>query len=264
MSSLGRGVMAIPGVRAAGRFVADWVDLQWSLLVGQLRDVAPLARGRLLDVGCGEKPYESLFAPFVVEYIGVEHEATFTATEASSRRGKPDVLYDGLRLPFEDETFDTLLSIQVLEHTPKPGDLLAEMARVVKKGGLLILSAPFSFRLHEEPHDYYRYTPHGLRAMCKTAGFEVTEIRPQGGLWSVLAHKVNTFLAFRVGALEGVTQAMGKLGHEDARPTIPRFWVLPLVAPIMGCASAAARVMDRAVPDETEALGYLVLARRAL
>jgi SAM-dependent methyltransferase len=198
----------------------------------------------------------------VTEYVGVEHEATFTATDASSRAVKPDVLYDGTRLPFDSESFDTVLSVQVLEHTPKPNELLAEMARVLKPDGILILSAPFSFRLHEEPHDYFRYSPHGLRVMCEAAGLEVTETRAQGNLWSLLGHKLNTFLAFRVGALQGLAQSMGKLGHEETRKGKVRYWTLPVVAPMMGCVSAAARVMDWAVPDTTEALGYLVLARR--
>ena len=71
-------------------------------------------------------------------------------------------------------------------------------------GGLLILSAPFSFRLHEEPHDYFRYTPHGLRSMLTGAGLEVEEIRPQGDLWSVVGHKLNSFLAFRVARMGSV------------------------------------------------------------
>ncbi|AUX20505.1 uncharacterized protein SOCEGT47_009770 [Sorangium cellulosum] len=79
---------------------------------------SPRARGRLLDVGCGDKPYERLFRPHVREYLGVEHQATFGATAAVSR-GEADVLYDGARLPFPDASFDTVLSVQVLEHTPE-------------------------------------------------------------------------------------------------------------------------------------------------
>ena len=75
-----------PRARLAAREVSDWIDLQWSLLVEQLRAVAPQASGRLLDVGCGNKPYEHFFRPFVSEYIGVEHEATFSETSASLPR----------------------------------------------------------------------------------------------------------------------------------------------------------------------------------
>src|SRR5207253_2033321 len=117
--------------------------------VRALQVVAPQARGKLLDVGCGDKQFERIFRPYVDQYIGIEHEATFSATAANLGASRPDYVYNGNRLPFEDASFDTVLSIQVLEHTPNPGQLISEMARVLKKDGTLILAAPFSFRLHE-------------------------------------------------------------------------------------------------------------------
>ncbi|MDP9149844.1 MAG: class I SAM-dependent methyltransferase [Myxococcota bacterium] len=244
------------------RGVSDWVDLQWSLLVDDLKLVAPIARGRLLDVGCGEKPYEAIFRPYVTEYIGIEHEATFALTSASGRGG-PDLAYDGKTLPFPDASFDTILNVQVLEHTPDPQRLIDEMSRVLRRDGRLIVTAPFSFRLHEEPHDYFRYSPHGLRSMLGKAGLEVVDLHAHGGLFSVLAHKINTFLAFRLGRLEGMSQGMGKLGHERQAAAPPRYWALPVVLPTMATLSAGARVMDRAFPEPTEALSFLVVARKS-
>jgi len=254
-------LLAHPRARQAARGVSDWIDLQWSLLIEQLRAVAPRARGRLLDVGCGNKPYEHLFRPFVSEYIGVEHSATFGETSAS-QAGGPDVFYDGVSLPFEDASFDTVLSVQVLEHTSEPQRLLEEMSRVLRHDGLMILNAPFSFRLHEEPHDYFRYTPHGLRAMCQKAQLEVVEIRPQGGFGSVIGHKLNSLLGLRLARVQGLAQSLGKLGHEASSQSPPRFWLLPVVFPTMAVISAAARVFDRCVAESTEALSFLVLARK--
>jgi hypothetical protein len=136
------------------------------------------------------------------------------------------------------------------------------MGRVLKKAGILILNAPFSFRLHEEPHDYFRYTPHGLGEMCRRAGLRVIEALPQGLLFSVLAHKLNSFLAFRVANMDSLMQEMGKLGHEERASGRPRLWTLPVVIPAMLEISAAARVLDWLAPDETEALSYLVLANK--
>jgi SAM-dependent methyltransferase len=251
-----------PAVRRLVRGAADWVDLQWSLTVNDLRAAGPRARGRLLDVGCGCLPYEQVFAPYVSEYVGLEVEATFSETAAAFNSRQPHVYYDGERIPFESGTFDTVLSIQVLEHTPDPQHLLGEMARVLRPGGLLILSVPFSFRLHEEPHDFYRFTPHALRHMCAKAGLDSIEVRAQGSLWSVLGHKLNSFLAFRVGDMAAISQALGKLTQEPERPASSRLFLLPAIVPAMVLISAAARVLDRAVPDATEALSYLVIARR--
>jgi len=250
-----------PAIRVA-RSVADWVDLQYSLLLAQIARAAPKASGRLLDVGCGDKPYKSIFGPYTSEYIGIEHEGVFPSTHASSAEGRPDLYYDGHRLPFEDKSFDTVLSVQVLEHTPKPQSLLNEMARVLRPGGLLILSAPFSARLHEQPHDYFRYTPHGLRSMCEEAGLDVTEIWNQGNIWSVIGHKLNSFLAFRVAESQSMAVRMGKLKHEGkGSPMGGRPWLLPVVVPAMVGIAGFARVLDRVVPDPTEALSYMLFAR---
>jgi SAM-dependent methyltransferase len=254
-------MLASPLVQRALRSASDWIDLQWSLLWSLLAQVAPQAHGRLLDVGCGQKPYEELFRPHVSEYLGIEHEATFERTSASMSDKKPDLYYDGLRLPFDDRAFDTVLSVQVLEHTPDPGLLLSEMSRVLRADGTLILSAPFDFRLHEEPHDYFRYTPHGLRALCEKVGLEIVEVHKHGNLWSILAHKLNSYLAFRVARLGGLAQAVGKLSHEGPAEATTLIWTLPLVAPMMLGLSAGARVMDRLLPEPDEGLGFLIIAR---
>jgi SAM-dependent methyltransferase len=251
-----------PLVKKWLRAVSDWVDLQSSLIDTALREVAPLSRGRLLDVGCGNKPYEPLFRPYVSEYLGIEQESTFTLTSAGAQGSRPDLTYDGRRLPFPDRSFDTVLNIQVLEHTPRPRELFAELARVLADDGLLILLAPFSFRLHEEPHDYYRYSSHGLRHLCETSGLEVSEIRAQGSLWSVIGHKLNSYLAFRVGRVAGLAQDLGKLGHEQSTAAPPRLWALPFVGASMVTIAAAARVLDPLLPEPAETLNFMLLARR--
>lgn len=242
------------------RRVADWVDLQWSVLERSLRAVAPRARGRLLDVGCGSKPYEAWFRPFVSAYLGVEHAATFAQTAAGAQAG-PDVVYSGPTLPFRDGAFDTVLSVQVLEHTPRPAALVAEMARVLAPDGLLILTAPFQFRLHEQPHDYFRYSPHGLRQLCDDAGLQVFDTIAQGSLWSVVGHKLNSYLALRIARIGQLAQLMGKLPHEAPQGEPVRWWTLPAVGAGMVSIAAGARVLDRWLPDPEETLGFLVLAR---
>jgi SAM-dependent methyltransferase len=257
-----RVLLSSPALKRAARSASDWIDLQESLLLAAFERVAPRARGRLLDVGCGQRPYENLFLPHVTEYLGIEHEATFGHTHASTSAKAPDLYYDGKRLPFEDKSFDTVLNVQVLEHTPEPGALVAEMARVLKDDGVLILTAPFDFRLHEQPHDYFRYTPHGLRTLCEKAGLELFETHPLGSLWSIVAHKLNSYLAFRVARIGGLAQAMGKLQHEGSAAAPLRLWTLPFVAPLMVGFAGGARVLDRVLAEPEESLGFLILARR--
>src|SRR5206468_10538286 len=119
--------------------------------------------------------------------------------------------------------------------------------------GVLILSAPFQFRLHEQPHDCFRYTPHGLRALCADAGLEVLELHQHGSLWTVLAHKLNSFLGLRVARIGALGQIMGKFPHEVPSAEAPRTWALPFVAPPMLAMASLARIMDRVwfEPDES-------------
>jgi SAM-dependent methyltransferase len=254
-------LLSVGPVRRIARFASDWVDLQFSFIIEQLTAIAPRTRGRLLDVGCGDKPYEDIFRPYVTEYVGVEYAATFDATAASGRSSKPDVYYDGKTLPFEAKSFDTVLSIQVLEHTPSPQQILNEIGRVVRDDGIVVVCAPFSFRLHEEPNDYFRYTPHGLRTMFEAAGLTMEGVWSQGDLWSVLGHKLNSYLA-RLGRLDAIAQQMGRMCHENARSLPPRYWALPVVLPAMGTVSGAARLLDRIAPDGTETLSYLAFGHR--
>ena len=113
----------------------------------------------VLDVGCGNKPYADLFEGCT--YIG----ANFTAVDA-----KPDVVADAMRLPIGSKTVDLVFCSQVLEHVPRPWQLIEECHRVLRPHGWLILSAPFYWPLHEEPHDYFRFTRYGLEILLVNAG----------------------------------------------------------------------------------------------
>jgi SAM-dependent methyltransferase len=251
-------------LKKLARRAANFVDLQWTLVVRALESVAPLSRGRLLDVGCGDKPYLEIFEPYVSEYLGVEHEASFRQTESATRTRGPDVFYDGKQLPFADGEFDTVLSVQTLEHTPEPQALIREMARVLHPDGLLLLTAPFSFRLHEQPHDYFRYSPHGLRALCAEAGLVVVRCEAMGNLWSLLGHKINSYLALNLARAGELAQGLDKLGHESKQSVRPRIWLMPLVAVSMTSVSVAAKVLDRVAPDDSESLGFVIVARHQL
>jgi SAM-dependent methyltransferase len=155
-----------------------------TLLNGLLPLVEEYCRGRVLDAGAGRGAYREILKNTAQEYIGMD----VSSSEATSAVG------DIQTLPFSEESFDTVFCSQVLEHVPRPWNALAEMKRVLKPGGHLILSVPHISWLHNEPHDYYRYTLHGLRFLLNQAGFEELEMRPAGGLMSLLGHIPSTVL----------------------------------------------------------------------
>ena len=76
-------------------------------------------------------------------------------------------------LPFVDRSFDAAVCTEVLEHVEDARFVLAEIARVVRPGGQVLVSVPFVFHYHEDPRDVRRYTPAGLRAALQDAGFDV-------------------------------------------------------------------------------------------
>ena len=158
-------------------------------LWGAMRDFAPEVRGRVLDVGCGTQPYRSLYAP--ESYRGLEIDSP----QARSR-GVADDFYDGRLMPYRDAEFDTVLCNQVLEHSFEPARLLAEIARVLKPGGRLVLTVPFAWDEHEQPQDFARYSSFGLRALVEGSGLKILAHRKLNAsaaavfqLWNGYLHK---------------------------------------------------------------------------
>jgi SAM-dependent methyltransferase len=142
---------------------------------------AAYAHGRLIDVGGGRKPWQPVFAPHVTEHVCVDY------VDKDDPRGRVvDVVATAYDIPLPDAGAQTVLLTEVLEHLERPGDGLAECFRLLEPGGHLILTTPLFWPIHDA-RDFYRYTPQGLRYLVETAGFEVVELRPLGGLWTTLA-----------------------------------------------------------------------------
>ena len=134
-------------------------------------------RGIWLDLGCGARPYESLFA--VERYVGLD-----VAVSGHPPEGKRhDLLFDGANIPVRAASVDGVLCTQVLEHTAQPAALLAEIQRVLKPGGALVMTAPFVWEEHEQPYDFFRYTEFGLRRLLEAQGLTVkTMLKTSGTL----------------------------------------------------------------------------------
>jgi len=137
-------------------------------LYRNMLNLAPKLGGRLLDIGCGTKPYEFMFN--VDEYIGIEID-----DEGRKNHTHADFLYDGEVMPFEDKSFDSALSSEVIEHVFNPDTLLKEVNRVMKMNGIFLMTTPFFWEEHGQPYDYARYTSFGLEYILDKNGFEVIE-----------------------------------------------------------------------------------------
>ncbi len=148
-----------------------------------IRELKPLLEkhvtGRILDAGAGSHAYTPLLSRLGTEYISLD---------VTVERANQNVVGSLLSLPFQNSAFDTVFCSQVLEHLPEPLAALHEMARVLNSGGLLILTAPHLSYLHNEPHDYFRFTRHGLAHLFGDSKFRIEELEAAGGLLSFVGH----------------------------------------------------------------------------
>jgi SAM-dependent methyltransferase len=144
-----------------------------------VRERAHYLQGRLLDLGCGTQPYRELFS----------HVRSCVRLDLPPN-SNIDVCGNGMALPFRAAVFDAVLCNQVLEHVCEPSQLMAEVARVLKPHGVLLLTTPQTWGLHLEPQDFYRFTEYGLRYLAQNHGLEVIEVAPTCGLWATLAQRL--------------------------------------------------------------------------
>jgi SAM-dependent methyltransferase len=155
--------------------------------------------GKLIDIGCGKGLKRGLVGEFVDEYIGMDHESCPHGT------GAIDLVGESQNIPIDDGTFDCILCTAVIEHLRYPQEALNEAYRILKPGGYALYTAPLIWHLHEEPHDYFRYTRYGLEHLFKSAGFTIVELIPLSGFWVTFGTESSYYLCrFKKGILKPV------------------------------------------------------------
>ncbi len=142
---------------------------------------ASLLQGSLLDFGCGSKPYRKVFVN-CNEYIGVDYKIE----GREEYQKEVDVFYDGKKIPFSDNHFDSILCTEVLEHVFNIEELLLEFNRVLKPHGRAIITTPFMWEEHEMPYDFARYTTPALKYLYSKNSFRIIENYKTGNYIEVI------------------------------------------------------------------------------
>jgi len=145
---------------------------------------------RVLDAGAGECRFKDLFAH--AEYVGID----FAQGDPSWNYSQLDVIGRLEELPFPNGSFDHVLSIVVLEHTPQPGRVIEEFQRVLKPGGMVHLVVPHMWEEHQKPYDFFRFTSGGIRYLMQSAGIRIRKIHPVGGFFWQLSRRLMNVLAY--------------------------------------------------------------------
>jgi len=144
-------------------------------------------KGKVLDIGCGNKPYKSWFNN-IEAYTGVDI--------VQSSLNRVDILCEASKIPLGNAQFDTVFCTQVIEHLEDYQGMIDEAFRLLNKGGNIILSGPFYWHIHEKPYDFYRFTEYGFRCILEKSGFKVLDVKANGGAWATLGLMINHTLFF--------------------------------------------------------------------
>lgn len=159
-------------------------------------------RGEILEIGSGAR----------WRY----YDASVTFNRDAS--AEPDILGDAENMDFEDERYDSVVCLEVLEHTLRPSKIVEEIYRVLKPGGRLLLTVPFVFEIHDETYDFYRFTKQGLQHLLKR--FRSVDIVHNGGKYSVIFHFLRLNIAGMI--LYPILNNVGHLLDQVFREKNPR------------------------------------------
>lgn len=139
---------------------AIYLNIQW---------ISEHIKWDILDVWCWAQPYKEIFKNRK-KYIGIDLEQSW---HDHSLEKEDKIFYDGKKIPFDDEYFDTVVSFEVLEHVFNPDEFLIEIKRVMKKWWQLLLTVPFVWDEHEVPYDFWRYSSFWLKSILEKHWFIV-------------------------------------------------------------------------------------------
>ena len=208
---------------------------QWLVFRNETRrfeHAAKYLNGYVLDIGCSDQKLKS-YLKTDCHYFGLDYSQTATPLYKT----KPVLFADAQAIPFQDNSIDTAVMLETLEHIPDPQTVLKEAYRVLKPDGRLVLSMPFLYPVHDSPYDFQRFTIHGLRVLVQYCGFKIEDERYHG-------HPIAT-----AGLLANIALTKTALsGFNQRHPAALLILILPLLILII---NIYAWLCEKTCPDDT-------------
>ncbi|GIV87330.1 MAG: type 11 methyltransferase [Chloroflexus sp.] len=230
-------------------------------------------KGKLLDLGCGKRPYTLIYNQQVDCSIGTE--VSFSPHGIN----EADIVCLAEHVPFRNQQFDTILCTEVLEHTRQPFQVMQEISRLLKPGGHLVLSVPFIYPIHEAPHDHWRFTRYGLERICHESGLEVLRIYTKGGIFVTILILIHHVVVRAINLVSNILHLEPPLYDRPALRWFicqPQWWYLHISRWLRQQASDLLLPLNRTISyqlqrpqaldevNEWMTCGYLVVARKPL
>lgn len=163
----------------------QWIANTWHLKKIELVKTY-LQQGTCIDIGSGNKNIEKYFDDSKQKIVKIDYPTTSERYE-----NNPNIYADVQQLPIKSNSTNTVIFFEVIEHVADDNVAISEIARILKKSGILLISAPFLYPLHDEPFDFKRYTSHGLINLLEKNGFEIIEVKPHGNSITTLLQLFN-------------------------------------------------------------------------
>ena len=242
--------------------IFNYCFLVYFFLAGKIKKYAHYSKGILLDVGCGACPYESYFVKNIDKYLKHEHPLA----------AKPDIKYDYLselpQINAPSNSFDTIVSFAVLEHVSRPFDCIKEFNRILKPNGRFIIFVPQYWHLHEEPHDYLRFTKHILKEELPKQGFNILHLEETGRSYAVCGQAICNaiILMFDLNHVKniynfitgGKTQNIGK----SLIYTLYKSPLILLSLVLIPIVNVSFLILDLLFGSPRDTIGYFVVAEK--
>lgn len=219
----------------------------------RLKETIPYVSGLVLDVGCGEKPYEHLYGSKVKTYIGIDLPTSHTFYSPNTRHADVYGVVD--QLPFKSSSFNAIIFTEVLPHVEYPPVAFTELTRVLKSEGVLVVTANKSWerRTGLPVPDLWRFTDEGLAQLARQQGLEVLYTKEGCGFFATMGQLFSRFLNKEF--------IYRKVQHRQVDHP-PNMLAALLVLPLMAFIQIFFLLLDKIYYSKLDTIFYIMLARK--